>query len=116
MKKINLEYIIKNQGLTLDYNLIEQRNLNFVYSLPNYEMKFKTKYLSNSIFNSVLKYYQQIAKVKNAYIGLWIDDGFLYYDLSKNAKSRAAAIKKAIAFNQLAIFDYKNKETIYINA
>lgn len=116
MKKINLEYIIKNQGLTLDFNLIEQKNLNFIYSLPNYESKFNLKYLSNQIFKSILAYYQQLAKKEKAYIGLWIDKKNLYFDLSKNAKSKATAIKKAKAFNQLAIFDYANKESIYINA
>jgi len=116
INKINLGYIIKNQGLTLDFNLIEQTNLNFVYSLPNYESKFNLKYLSNPILKSLLAYYQQVAKKEKAFIGLWIDNKNLYFDLSKNAKSQATAIKKAKAFNQLAIFDYANKQSIYINA
>lgn len=116
MKSINLESVIKSNGLTLDFNLNTITNLNYVYSLNGYESKFNLKYLSNPIFKSILAYYQQIAKVKNAYVGLWIDNGLLYFDLSKNAKSQATAIKRAKKFNQLAIFDYANKESIYINA
>lgn len=48
-------------------------------------------------------------------IGLWIDNGILYIDLSQYVGDKDIAIKLGKKHNQKAIFDWQFKESIYLD-
>ena len=50
----------------------------------------------------------------DSYIGLWIDDDYVYIDISINIKSYDLAVAFARLNNQLAIYDVYENTTIYI--
>ena len=50
-----------------------------------------------------------------AFIGTWIDNGFLVMDISIQVKTFNQAIELAKRFNQKAIFDNAKKESIYLD-
>lgn len=48
------------------------------------------------------------------FIGLWLDSGIIYIDISRVIQSKENALKLAKEQNQKAIYDLKNKKTIYL--
>lgn len=48
------------------------------------------------------------------FIGLWLDNGIIYIDISRVIQSKENALKLAKEQNQKAIYDLKNKKTIYL--
>jgi hypothetical protein len=51
---------------------------------------------------------------ESGFIGLWIDNGYLYIDVSDYYMDKHTALIEAQKLNQKAIFDWKNKESIYL--
>jgi hypothetical protein len=48
------------------------------------------------------------------FLGIWVEDGNAYLDVSTKVKLKAEAIKMAKDNNQLAIFDLYKSETVYV--
>jgi hypothetical protein len=59
-----------------------------------------------------MKYKNIVEKYKNTYIGLWVDNGLIYLDISKHYNSKKRAIQAGIQNEQLAIYDIKKGESI----
>lgn len=64
-------------------------------------------------------YYKILALTPNFYrsglnIGLWVDNGMLYIELSERFLSKKQATKEAIEKNQKAIYDWKNTQSVYM--
>ena len=55
-----------------------------------------------------------IAMENNAYIGFWLDNNDLYVDVSINIDNLSEAIKIAQENKQLAIYNCRKGETIYV--
>lgn len=53
--------------------------------------------------------------IENLYVGSWLDDGSIYFDLSVWVKDRSFSVRLGDMFKQKAIYDLKNKESIYLN-
>ena len=51
---------------------------------------------------------------RGEYVGLWIDNGYVYADISKRIATKKDACKKGKELNQLAIFDWKRNESLYL--
>lgn len=51
--------------------------------------------------------------VNMGYVGLWVENGFVYVDFSKRFKSKNAALVFGRKNNQIAIFDNKKGLAIY---
>lgn len=49
-----------------------------------------------------------------AYIGLWVNDFYLYFDLSIYVYDKKTALKIAKNYNQKAIFDWSTKSEIFL--
>lgn len=62
---------------------------------------------------SILKRYIKLATKREAFIGLWLDKGVLYVDISVNIMKRETALSMAKNNNQLAIYDVINNVSIY---
>ena len=50
----------------------------------------------------------------NNYFGIWIDDGYVYLDISQLVIGYTKALDKGLANNQLAIYDCEHKAVIEI--
>ncbi len=48
------------------------------------------------------------------YLGGWVDDGIVYLDISTNISTIEEAASLGYSANQKAIWDVKNKESIYL--
>lgn len=51
-------------------------------------------------------------QANNIYVGLWVNNGVLYVDLSERFAFKQPAINAGIARNQIAIWDCENKTEI----
>jgi hypothetical protein len=48
------------------------------------------------------------------FIGLWLDNGIIYIDISRVIQNKEKALKLAKEQNQKAIFDIKNNKVIFV--
>ena len=51
---------------------------------------------------------------KNLYIGLWVDNGMMYIDISINISDKIEALEFAKKNKQLAIYDLENDKSLYL--
>ena len=110
-----IKKILKNGGATLDYNY---NNFNskdgFMVSLDSYEAKVDIDNIE--AIKKEIETKKEIAKkIKGAYIGLWLDKGLVYIDISKHIIDYNRALEVARNNKQLAIYDLKNDNSIYLN-
>lgn len=48
------------------------------------------------------------------FLGLWIDGGKIYIDLSIRIEDRQEAIETGKKYNQIALWDWNKKESLYL--
>ena len=70
--------------------------------------------LNNLTVNDVNNYLLLAKKLK-AYCGLWIDNNILYLDISIRVNDLKLAKRLGLKNKQLAIFNLKNLESIYLD-
>lgn len=104
---------IKNGGLTLSKRLkVVDFSSGYQVSKRYYETKCKITFKD---FKKFLKVYRKILKqYKNSYIGLWVDNDTLYFDISNYYAFLNAALIFGFVNNQKAIFDWSTNESIYL--
>lgn len=104
---------INNGGFTIDSNFkpIQEKN-GFIVSMYGYEKTYPLNGDFKALKSDILKYQAIIKKYKNIYIGLWIDNGLIYLDISKHYNSKKRAIQAGIQNDQLAIYDIKKGDSI----
>ena len=117
---ITLNEVLKNEGATIT-TYKEKANLEsgYMVSYDKSETVVSMIFLKNDIngemlFQELLNSY--IARVKrlgeHLFVGVWIDNGKAYFDISKNIESKSQAISFGKLNNQLAIYDIKNDNVI----
>ncbi len=117
------DYIIKNEGITLDIEKLQNTSIKngFIVSLINYE--YKTKNI-DEVINLITKYIDIINTLKNKekikktyFVGVWYnkDDGFYYLDISKHFEKLRDAKKFGEVNKQKAIYNLKDNKSIYLN-
>ena len=106
---------IKKGGATLDkyYQPINQKK-GFMVSLANHETTFNINTDINIIINKVQEYQKLIKSKQHHFIGLWVNNGTIYLDISKHFQDKQNAVSFGIDNNQLAIYDLKNDKSIYL--
>lgn len=126
MKKENiltlLEKTLKNGGLTIDENGNELSKTNgYMVSLLDTETTIYIKdksmlelyQLFIKLIESKKQTIEQIKKVNQSlYIGLWIDNDILYFDISICIQRKSDAITTGKNNLQLAIYDLATQESI----
>lgn len=107
--------IIKNEGATLDknYNNFNSNN-GFMVSIKGQEIKVNKNDIQG-IKKEIEKKRDFIGNKKGLYIGLWLDNEIMYVDVSIHIIDYMEALEIARNNEQLAIFDLKNKDSIYLN-
>ena len=117
------DYIIKNEGITLDIEKLQNTSIKngFIVSLIDYE--YKTKNI-DEVINLITKYIDIINTLKNKekikktyFVGVWYnkDDGFYYLDISKHFEKLRDAKKFGEVNKQKAIYNLKDNKSIYLN-
>lgn len=54
-----------------------------------------------------------MAHGRGNYAGFWVDDGFVYCDLSKRYNTKKDALEAGRAYNQKSVFDWKKQTCIW---
>lgn len=105
---------IKNGGATLTATLDNASlKYNYMVSLYGHEATFKVDDMEG--LKEGLKAYQKKASgKKDLYIGLWVNDGLVYLDLSINICKKRDALRIGKQNKQKAIYDVKNNKDIKI--
>ena len=115
MKNEKIIEIIENKGATLDSNY---NNFNsdrgFMVSIKGQEVKTDKNNIKE-IKKEIEKKREFIQDKEGLYIGLWLDGDIIYVDVSIHIIDYLEALEVARNNDQLAIFDLKNKDSIYLN-
>ena len=108
--RIIKDYCQEFGGITLSkQGKVITLNSGFMVSIKEHEKVLTISKLNTRILNKYLK----LAISKDGFVGLWLDNGKLYLDISKNIINKQVAIAYAIEQEQLAIFDNFNRVCIY---
>lgn len=101
MKNIK-DMILKNGGATLDSNLepIQAQN-GYMVSMQGHELVTTIEGLNDTL----IERYTSLAKKLNGYVGMWLDDGKVYLDISQHHTNKNKALEIGKANKQLAIYD-----------
>lgn len=109
-----IKEILKNGGATLDVNY---NNFNagagYMVSLFGYETKLNIDNIDG--IKKEIENKKTEAQKNKAYIGLWVDNGLMYLDISKHIIDYNEALETARENEQLAVYDLKNNKSIYLS-
>lgn len=107
--------IIENKGATLDKNYNNfTSDRGFMVSLKGQEKKVDKNNIEE-IKKEIENKKKLIENKKGLYIGLWLDNDILFIDVSIHIIDYLEALEVARNNDQLAVFDLKNKDSIYLN-
>lgn len=101
----------KNGGVTINLNG-DVPEKGFAYS-PYKEVETvipEANFSQADVDNFIEKYYDKLNEDGN-HLGVWIDDGKVYIDISKVNPDENAAVADSIANNQIGLFDLSTFET-----
>ena len=111
IKQKTLMNILKNKGATLNYKGVAKN-----YK-KGYQVSFQDLHIIN--INNINELLEKInTALNNAtkcdFVGIWVDDGLVYIDYSKRFLNLENAIEYGTAKKQISIFDWANKNCIYL--
>ena len=112
-KKIDIKKIIVEGGATLNKNgegFVS--NNGFMVSVFGAEFKTTDEEKAKS---KIEEYIEKIQTEEGLFVGVWVDEGEVYVDLSIHIMDYNEALEVARNNKQKAIFDLKNKTSIYLN-
>ena len=112
MKNQTLFNIIKKGGATLNF---KGRQVSYA---TGYQVSFKDLYIIDlKNIDQILEVINsELAKIKKgSCLGLWVDAGKMYIDLSTRVELFPLAYRLGIKNNQLSIFDWSTKKCIFLS-
>lgn len=114
MKLEDIKRIIENGGATLTSELKQaELTRGFMVSLEGAESQ-----VQGNDYQAIIKAIEEKQNIikdnDNLYIGLWLDGGIMYIDLSINIQDKTEALEVAKRNKQLAIYDLINNDSIYL--
>lgn len=114
MKLEDIKRIIENKGETLTKEL-KKADINggFMVSLEGAEVQKNINDI-NGIKKAIEEKQEIIKNKNNMYIGLWLDNNIMYIDISINIIDKVEALEFGKYNKQLAIYDLKNNDSIYL--
>ena len=114
MELEEVKRIIKNGEATLTSELKQaELKRGFMVSLEGAESQVKGDDYQ-AIIKAIKEKQTIIKDNKDLYIGLWLDNGIMYVDISINIEDRAEALEFGKKNKQLAIYDLTNNDSIYL--
>lgn len=110
---IDIKKIIVEGGATLNKNGEDFiSNNGFMVSVFGAEFKTTDEEKAKS---KIREYIEKIQTEEGLFVGVWVDEGEVYVDLSIHILNYNEALEVARNNKQKAIFDLKNKTSIYLN-
>lgn len=106
IEKITLKKIIENGGATLT------TNFNAVTFGGGYQVSVED-YAVIKVRDLRKSFLEYLIKNTYLYVGVWIENGNAYIDISQNFKTKKDAMKIAKENNQISIYDWKNQKVVY---
>lgn len=114
MKLEEIKRIIENKGATLTKDLKKASlTSGYMVSLEGAESQVQGDDY-NEIMKAIESKQEIIQDRDNLYIGLWLDNGIMYIDVSINIKDKVDALEFGKYNKQLAIYDLMNNDSIYL--
>ena len=72
-------------------------------------LKIPVKKFNDEIINKILQY----GLVRGQYAGFWVENGYVYGDISIRIATKKLAIAKGQELNQIAVWDWRKNQNIY---
>lgn len=114
MELKDIKKIIENKGETLTKELKKaDLKRGFMVSLEGAEVQKNVNDI-NGIKKAIEEKQEIIKSKNNMFIGLWLDNDIMYIDISINIIDKVEALEFAKYNKQLAIYDLKNNDSIYL--
>jgi hypothetical protein len=114
MELKDIKRIIENKGETLTKEL-KKAELKGGYMVSLEGTETQTKGDDYQAIIKAIEEKQAIIKDKNnIYLGLWLDSNIMYIDISVNIIDKVEALEFGKYNKQLAIYDLKNNDSIYL--
>lgn len=114
MKNEKIIEIIENKGATLNYNLDNfNSDKGFMVSIKGQEAKVNKNDIQG-IKKEIEKKREFIGNKKGLFIGLWLDNDIMFIDVSIHIIDYLEALEVARNNDQLAIYDLKNNDSVYL--
>jgi hypothetical protein len=114
MKIEEIKRIIENGGATLTSELKQAKLVNgYMVSLEGAESQVKGEDYQ-AIIKAIEEKQEIIKDNNNLFIGLWLDGGIMYVDISINIIDKVEALEFGKYNKQLAIYDLANNDSIYL--
>ena len=105
-------YILSNGGATIDKNG-KITTLKSGYQVSKKDcLKLPISQFNETTITSVLG---QGLK-RGEYAGFWLEDGYIYGDISMRIATKHKAIKMGCELNQIAIWDWRKSQSVYCKA
>ena len=111
MNKKTLLNFLKSGGATICKNG-KLANFKEGYQISKQDCYILEVEKINDILKSINNLLNTISS--NEFCGVWVDSGKCYIDISINIKDKNTAIKKGIELQQISIWDWCNKNCIYL--
>jgi hypothetical protein len=87
----------------------------YIVSLPSHEEIVSGIATSNNFYEAVTDYVSRkraILAETNRYLGIWYDNGYIYFDISTRFAEKDDALIAGENYGQIAIYDVTAKEVI----
>lgn len=109
-----LHKIVNNRGFSYNQSF-ESPKSGFMVALDGYETIVPISVLSDDLASEI---FQTLASKlqSNQFVGAWVDNDKVYFDVSENVDNRDTAIELARERNQLGIFALDTFETIKVKS
>lgn len=98
-------------GATVGRNGEPYTGTGFAVSKDGHELKVPVRMASVSLIREWVK---QLKLDDDDYIGAWIDEGYLYLDVSRIIPDKEEALITAKLWRQKAIYDFETGQSIYV--
>ena len=106
------ELILKNNGATINKKG-ELTTLKTGYQLSIRDcLKIPVKKFNDELINKILAN----GLNRGQYAGFWVENGFVYGDISIRVATKTKALAKGKELNQIAVWDWRKNQNLYCKA
>jgi hypothetical protein len=75
-------------------------------------LKIPVKKFNDAVVNKIL----QCGLVRGQYAGFWVENGYVYGDISVRVATKKVAVAKGKELNQIAVWDWRKSQNVYCKA
>jgi hypothetical protein len=106
----------QNGGITVDRSKQEYKGSGFGVAISKQtEIVVIEDLFLPEVVTKVFSLYDRQLREENVYLGIWKEDGKVFFDLSEVIQNREDAVQAGRQRDQLAIFSFEDLEVIDLN-